>query len=78
MSDACRVDPEALTDIVERMGEFARYVEGVLAEIDSLAAHLRPARGLAAHAEAHRHLARGQAMMRAALARLAPAPAVGS
>ncbi len=67
------MDPEALADAVRRMTEFARYAESVLTEIDSLVGNLHSTwtgSGAAAHAEAHRHWARGEAMMREALARL--------
>jgi WXG100 family type VII secretion target len=73
MAEAFRVDPEALAEAVERMGEFQRNAESMLAEIDSLVTTLHAAwsgQAAAAHAEAHRHWARGEAMMREALARL--------
>ncbi|WP_066917729.1 WXG100 family type VII secretion target [Mycobacterium interjectum] len=73
MTESFRVDPQALADAVQRMSEFARYAEGMLAEIDSLVSALHSTwtgSGAAAHAEAHRHWARGEAMMREALARL--------
>jgi WXG100 family type VII secretion target len=67
------VDPEALTDAVERMTEFQRYAESMLAEIDSLVSNLHTTwtgQGATAHAEAHQHWAQGEAMMREALAQL--------
>lgn len=67
------MDPQALADAVQRMSDFARYAESVLAEIDSLVGNLHSTwtgNGAAAHAEAHRHWARGEAMMREALAQL--------
>ena len=73
MADAFQVDPQALADAVQRMAEFGRYAETMLTEIDSLVANLHAAwtgEGAAAHAEAHRHWARGEAMMRDALAQL--------
>ncbi|ORW29264.1 secretion protein [Mycobacterium paraense] len=73
MAEAFRVDPQALADAVRRMAEFARYAESTLAEIDSLVGTLHSTwtgSGAAAHAEAHRHWARGEAMMREALAQL--------
>ncbi|MGB8387305.1 WXG100 family type VII secretion target [Mycobacterium sp.] len=73
MAEAFRVDPEALTDAVQRMAEFVRYAEGMLAEIDSAVTNLHATwsgEGAAAHAEAHRRWAPGEAMMRAALAQL--------
>lgn len=73
MAKAFRVDPEALAEAVERMGEFQRYAESMLSEIDSLVSNLHAAwsgEAAAAHAEAHRHWSRGEAMMREALAQL--------
>ena len=67
------MDPEALTDAVERMTEFQRYAESMLAEIDSLVSNLHTTwtgQGATAHAEAHQHWAQGEAMMREALAQL--------
>ena len=67
------MDPEALTDAVERMTEFQRYAESMLSEIDSLVSNLRTTwtgEGATAHAEAHQHWARGEAVMREALAQL--------
>jgi WXG100 family type VII secretion target len=75
MSEPFRVDPDALHDAVARMAEFQRDAESVLSEIDSLVTNLHATwsgRAAAAHAEGHRHWARGQAMMRAALAQLRP------
>ena len=73
MAEAFQVDPQALADAVQRMAEFGRYAETMLDEIDSLVANLHATwtgEGAAAHAEAHRHWARGEAMMREALAQL--------
>jgi WXG100 family type VII secretion target len=73
VAEAFRVDPQALADAVQRMTEFQRYAENMVTEIDSLVSDLRctwTGRGAAAHAEAHRHWARGEAMMREALAQL--------
>jgi WXG100 family type VII secretion target len=78
MAEAFRVDPQALADAVQRMTEFQRYAENMLTEIDSLVGNLHSTwtgRGAAAHAEAHRHWARGEAMMREALAQLRTAGA---
>ena len=72
------MDPQALADAVQRMTEFQRYAENMVTEIDSLVSDLRSTwtgRGAAAHAEAHRHWARGEAMMREALAQLRAAGA---
>jgi WXG100 family type VII secretion target len=73
VAEAFRVDPEALADAVERMSEFQRYAESMLSEIDSLVSNLHntwAGQGATSHAEAHQHWARGEAMMREALAQL--------
>jgi WXG100 family type VII secretion target len=73
VAEAFRVDPEALADAVERMSEFQRYAESMLSEIDSLVSNLHntwTGQGATSHAEAHQHWARGEAMMREALAQL--------
>jgi ESAT-6 family protein len=73
VAEAFKVDPEALSDAVERMSEFQRYAESMLTEIDSLVSNLQTTwtgEGAAAHAEAHQHWARGEVMMRAALTQL--------
>jgi WXG100 family type VII secretion target len=73
VAEAFRVDPQALTDAVQRMAEFQHTAESMLTEIDSLVNNLHATwsgEAAAAHAEAHQHWARGEAMMRAALARL--------
>jgi WXG100 family type VII secretion target len=78
MAEAFRVDPQALADAVQRMAEFQRHVESMLGEIDSLVTNLHATwtgQGAAAHAEAHRHWARGEAMIREALAQLRAAGA---
>jgi uncharacterized protein YukE len=67
-------DNEAATShVVRRMAEFRHHAERVISEIDSLATTLpvpQLGREAAAHTEAHRHWARGEAMMRESLARL--------
>jgi WXG100 family type VII secretion target len=71
--EAFRVDPAALADAVQRMAEFGRHAEGLVAEIDSLVTKLHATwsgEGATAHAEAHRRWTRGEATMREALARL--------
>ena len=73
MADAFRVDPEQLAEAVAQMAEFERYSQGLREEIELMVANLHSAwtgQGAAAHAEAHRHWLRGEAMMREALARL--------
>lgn len=67
------MDPQALADTVQRMAAFQRYAEDTIAEIDSRVTRLHASwtgEAAAAHAEAHRHWARGEAMMREALAQL--------
>jgi WXG100 family type VII secretion target len=78
VAEPFRVDPEALADAVQRMAEFGRYAERMVAEIDSVVAHLHATwtgEGAAAHAEAHRRWTHGETMMREALARLKSAGA---
>jgi WXG100 family type VII secretion target len=78
MAEAFQVDPEALADAVRRMADFGRRTEDMLGEIDSLVSDLHvtwTGEGAAAHAEAHRHWAHGEAMMREALTRLRAAGA---
>jgi WXG100 family type VII secretion target len=78
VAEAFRVDPEALAHAVQRMSEFQRHAEELLTEIDSRVTRLHATwtgEGAAAHAEAHRHWARGEAMMREALAQLRTAGA---
>jgi WXG100 family type VII secretion target len=73
MADAFSVDPEALADATQRMGEFMQHTESVVAEIDSLVTHLHQTwsgEAAAAHAEAHSHWLHGEAMMREALTKL--------
>jgi uncharacterized protein YukE len=60
------------------MADFGRRTEDMLGEIDSLVSDLHvtwTGEGAAAHAEAHRHWAHGEAMMREALTRLRAAGA---
>ncbi|MBO0883986.1 MAG: WXG100 family type VII secretion target [Mycobacterium sp.] len=78
MPDAFRVDPDALADAVERMSEYLRYSESMLSEIDTLVSNLHgmwSGEAAAAHVEAHRHWASGEAMMREALGQLKAAGA---
>lgn len=73
MAEAFRVDPQALTDAVQRMAAFQTYAEDMIAEIDSRVTRLHTSwtgDAAAAHAEAHQHWVRGEAMMREALAQL--------
>ncbi|BBZ73360.1 WXG100 family type VII secretion target [Mycobacterium paraseoulense] len=73
MAEAFRVDPQGLADVVQRMAAFQRYAEDMITEIDSRVARLHTTwtgQAATAHAEAHRHWVRGEAMMREALAQL--------
>ena len=70
VADAFSVNPETLADAIQRMDEFVRHTESVVDEIDSLVTHLHQTwsgKAAAAHAEAHRHWAHGEATMREAL-----------
>lgn len=67
------MDPEALADAVQRMGDYVQYAENMLGDIDSLVTNLHltwSGEAAGAHVAAHRHWARGEAMMREALALL--------
>lgn len=67
------MDPQALADAVHRMAAFQRHAEDMIAEIDSRVTRLHASwtgDAAAAHAEAHAHWVRGEAMMREALAQL--------
>jgi WXG100 family type VII secretion target len=78
VAESFRVDPQALADAAQRMAEFQRYAEDMISEIDSRVTRLHTAwtgEAAAAHAEAHQHWVRGEAMMRAALAQLKNAAA---
>lgn len=73
VTEAFRVDPQALADAVQRMAAFQRYAEDMITEIDSCVTRLHASwtgEAAAAHAEAHQHWVRGEAMMRQALAQL--------
>lgn len=73
MPEPFRADPEALADAVEQMAEFQRDSESMLTETESLVTNLHltwTGMAAAAHAEAHRHWSRGEAMMREALTQL--------
>ena len=72
VAEAFRVDPQALADAVQRMTAFQRYAEDMITEIDSRVTCLHTTwtgEAAAAHAEAHQHWVRGEAMMREALDR---------
>lgn len=60
------------------MGEFVQHTESLVGEIDTLVTQLHgtwSGEAATAHAEAHRHWSRGEAMMREALAQLKTAGA---
>jgi ESAT-6 family protein len=76
VADAFSVDPEALSDAMQRMGNFVRYTESVVSEIDSLVTHLHQAwsgQAAAAHVEAHHRWSHGEDRMREALLQLTTA-----
>ena len=73
VADPFSVDPAALADALQRMGDYVRHTESVVAEIDSLVTHLHHSwsgQTAAAHAEAHRHWSQGEETMREALNQL--------
>jgi WXG100 family type VII secretion target len=73
VADAFSVDPDALSDALQRMHEFVQHTENLVAEVNSLVAQLHgtwSGRAATAHAEAHRHWSHGEATMRNALAHL--------
>jgi WXG100 family type VII secretion target len=70
VAEAFSVDPDALADAMQRMGDFVRHTESLVAEIDSLVTHLHgtwSGQAAATHAEAHRRWSHGEATMRHAL-----------
>ncbi|WP_286670859.1 WXG100 family type VII secretion target [Mycobacterium paraterrae] len=78
MTDAFSVNPNALADAIERMGDYLTHTESITAEIDSLVAHLHQSwsgQAAAAHAEAHKHWSAGESTMRQALSQLKAAGA---
>jgi WXG100 family type VII secretion target len=73
MADPFTVDTDALAQAAERMREYIQHTASVVAEANSLMAHLHETwTGLAAtaHAEAQRKWERGDLMMREALGQL--------
>lgn len=73
VAEAFRVDPQALTDAVQRMAAFQRYAEDMITEIDFRVTRLHTSwtgEAATAHAEVHQHWVRGEEMMRQALAQL--------
>ena len=78
VAESFRVDPQALADAVQQMTALQRYAEDMITEIDSRVTRLHTTwtgEAAAAHAEAHEHWVRGEAMMREALAQLKSAAA---
>ena len=70
MAEAFSVDPEALSDALERMDGFQRMSAALLAEIDNVVKNLHvrwDGAGAAAHAQAHQKWAHGAAQMDQAL-----------
>jgi WXG100 family type VII secretion target len=73
MADAFSIDPDALADALQRMGEFVQHTENVVGEVNALVAQLHQTwsgQAAAAHAEAHRCWSHGEATMREALRHL--------
>jgi WXG100 family type VII secretion target len=73
VADGFAVEPEAIADAVQRMTDFQRAAEALLAEIDATVKNLHviwSGEGAAGQAEAHRRWTRGAAMMREALDQL--------
>lgn len=73
MADSFAVDTDALAEAVQRMREYIQHSASVVAEANSLMAHLHETwSGLAAtaHAEAQRNWDRGDQMLREALGQL--------
>jgi len=78
MSDAFSVDTDALADTVERMAQFQRSAEALLAEIDATVRNLHiswTGEAAEAHQYAHAQWTGGAALMRDALNRLGRAGA---
>lgn len=73
MAEPFQVDTGVLAEALQRMGEYLRYAENMLSEIDSLVTNLHvtwSGEAAEAHRDAHRHWAHGEAMMREALGQL--------
>lgn len=70
MAEAFSVDPEALSDALERMDNFQRTSAALLAEIDNVVKNLHmtwDGAGATTHAQAHQKWVRGAAQMDEAL-----------
>lgn len=79
VSEEFAVDTEALADAVERMAQFGRTAEALLAEIDATVKNLHiswDGEAASAHQRAHAQWEHGAALMRSALERLGRAGAV--
>lgn len=73
MTEAFSVDPEALSDALDRMDGFQRTASALLAEIDAVVKNLHVSwdgSGAAAHSRAHQQWIHGAAQMDQALRRL--------
>ena len=73
MADPFTVDTDALAEAVQRMRDYIQHSASVVAEANSLMAHLHETwSGVAAtaHAEAQRRWERGDSMLRDALGQL--------
>jgi WXG100 family type VII secretion target len=73
VADHFAVDPEAIADAIDRMTDFQRTAEALLAEIDTTVKNLHvtwSGEAATGHGEAHERWSRGAAMMREALDQL--------
>lgn len=73
VADHFAVDPEAIADALDRMTDFQRTAEALLAEIDTTVKNLHvtwSGEAATAHTDAHDRWSRGAAMMREALDQL--------
>ena len=73
MSEAFSVDTDALADTVERMAQFSRSAQALLAEIDATVRSLHlswTGEAAAAHSYAHAQWTHGASLMGDALVRL--------
>jgi WXG100 family type VII secretion target len=73
MADSFSVDTDTLEQAMQLMSEYIQHTASVVAEVNSLSAHLHETwsgEAATAHAEAQRRWARGEQMLRDALGQL--------
>jgi WXG100 family type VII secretion target len=73
MADPFAVDTDTLAEAMQRMSEFTAHTASVVAEVNSLSAHLHQTwsgEAATAHAAAQQRWARGEQMLRDALGQL--------